>query len=170
MNAFRVIAIPSEVATEVRTSNKSPRYGHPASQKIASGYGPCRHCLRTFDVGKESRTLFTYDPFTDIEEVPLPGPIFIHTESCERYPENAGYPGDLLSHAAVMSGFAKGQRFITKVHVDNGGHEAAVEQLLQRSEVDYIEVRDKIAGCYDFRIERATNGTAAFAPEKELKC
>jgi len=170
MNAFRVIAIPSEVVTEVRTSNTSPRYGHPASKKIASGYGPCRHCLRTFNVGKESRTLFTYDPFTGIEEVPLPGPIFIHTESCERYPENAGYPSDLLSHAAVLSGYAKGQRLVTKVHVDKGGHEAAVDQLLESSDIDYIEVRDKIAGCYDFRIERATNGTAASGPEKELKC
>jgi hypothetical protein len=171
MNAFRVIAIPSEVATEVRTTNTSPRYGHPASQKIASGYGPCRHCLRTFNVGKESRTLFTYDPFTGIEEVPLPGPIFIHTENCERYPENAGYPSDLLGHAAILSGYAKGERLVTKVYVENnGGHEAAVEQLLHRSDIDYIEVRDKVAGCFDFRIERTTNGTAASGPEKELKC
>jgi hypothetical protein len=170
MNTFRVIAIPSEVATDVRTSNTSPRYGHPASKKIASGYGPCRHCLRTFNVGKEYGTLFTYDPFSGIEEVPLPGPIFIHTENCERYPENAGYPSDLLNHAAVLSGYAKGQRLVAKVHVDNGGHEAAVEQLLQRSDIDYIEVRDKIAGCYDFRIERATDGRAAAGPERELKC
>jgi hypothetical protein len=170
MNAFRVIAIPTEVATEVRTSNTSPRYGHPVSKKIASGYGPCRHCLRTFDVGKEYRTLFTFDSFAGIEEIPLPGPIFIHTENCERYPENAGYPSDLLSHAAVLSGYAKGQRLVAKISVDNGGHEAAVEQLLQRGDVDYIEVRDKIAGCYDFRIERATNGKAASGPEKELKC
>jgi hypothetical protein len=171
MNAFRVIAIPSEVATEVRTSDTSPRYGHPASKKIASGHGPCRHCLRTFDVGKEYRTLFTYDPFTGIEELPLPGPIFIHTENCERYPENAGYPSDLLSHAAILSGYAKGERLVNKVYVEsNGGHEAAVEQLLQRSDIDYIEVRDKVAGCFDFRIERATNGTAATGPEKELKC
>jgi hypothetical protein len=45
-----------------------------------------------------------------------------------------------------------------------------VEQLLQRSDIDYIEVRDKVAGCFDFRIERTTNGTAASGPEKELKC
>jgi hypothetical protein len=170
MNAFRVIAIPTEVAAEVRSSNTSPRYGHPASKKIASGYGPCRHCLRTFDVGKEYRTLFTFDPFAGIEEVPLPGPIFIHTENCERYPEDAGYPSDLLSHAAVLSGYAKGQCLVSKIYVDNGGHEAAVEQLLQRRDVDYIEVRDKVAGCYDFRIERATNGKAESGPEKELKC
>jgi hypothetical protein len=170
MNIFRVIAIASEVADEVRTSKTSPRYGHPASSAIASGHGPCRHCLRTFEVGKENRTLFTYDPFTGIEEVPLPGPIFIHAESCERYPENAGYPSDLLSHAAMLSGYAKGQRLVTRIYIDNGGHHAAVQQLLQRSDVDYIEVRDKVAGCYDFRIERATHGDAAAGPEKDLNC
>lgn len=29
-----------------------------------------------------------------------------------------------------------------------------VEELLQLPDVDYIEVRDLEAGCYDFRIER----------------
>jgi hypothetical protein len=155
MNQFRVIAIPTIIARQVRTSNKAPRYGHPAFTETAKGYGPCRHCLRTFDIGKESRTLFTYDAFEGIESVPLPGPIFIHTNDCERYPENGGYPRDLLSHAAVLSGYVKGQRLAAQLHAEKGSHEQAVQQLLQRSDVDYIEVRDKIAGCYDFRIERA---------------
>jgi hypothetical protein len=104
MIAIRVVAIPSEVAAQVRTSKKAPHYGHPAHTEVAGGYGPCRHCLRTFRVGEEQRTLFTYDPFDQIEQVPLPGPIFIHTEVCERYPENAGYPDDLRKHAAVQCG------------------------------------------------------------------
>jgi Protein of unknown function (DUF1203) len=31
---------------------------------------------------------------------------------------------------------------------------AAVRHLLERPDVDYIEVRDQTAGCFDFRIER----------------
>lgn len=158
MREYRVIAIPTEVVTEVRKSNKAPRYGHPAFTENASGYGPCRHCLRCFNVGKEYRTLFTYDAFSGIEDVPLPGPVFIHAENCPRYPEHAGYPHDLLTHAAVLSGYAKGQRLIAQVHAHDGGHEAAVQQLLQRADVDYIPVRDKIAGCYNFRIDRRANG------------
>lgn len=168
MNNYRVIAIPTEVAAEVRASNKAPNYGHPAHTEVASGYGPCRHCLRTFDVGHEDRTLFTYDPFTGIEEVPLPGPIFIHTDDCERYPENAGYPADMLDHPAVLSGYAKGQQLIAQVLAGSGNQETAVRQLLERRDVDYIEVRDKIAGCYDFRIERAND--KAPSPEKKFKC
>jgi hypothetical protein len=154
MTPIRVVAIPSAVVDEVRNSGKAPRYGHPAHTEVAKGYGPCRHCLHAFHVGAEQRTLFTYDPFTGIEQIPLPGPIFIHAEACERYPENAGYPEDLRKHAAVLDAYAKGQTLVAQRVADEGGHDAAVEDLLRLPGVDYIEVRDKNAGCYDFRIER----------------
>lgn len=154
MIPIRVIAILSAVAAQVRASKKAPRYGHPAHTEVAGGYGPCRHCLRTFHVGAENRTLFTYDPFDGIGQIPLPGPIFIHTEACERYAEDAGYPRDLRTHAAVLDAYTKGQRLVAQWHADAGGHDAAVQALLQLSDVSYIAVRDKEAGCYDFRIER----------------
>lgn len=156
MSNFHVIALPSEIAVQVRETGKSPRYGHPTQTQIATGYGPCRHCLRTFRVGEETRVLFTYDPFTGIEEVPLPGPILIHEHSCERYAQQAGYPEDMKPHAAVLNGYAKGQRLVERALV--GADEdkaAAVDRMLERPDVDYIEVRDQNAGCYDFRIERA---------------
>jgi len=170
MIAMRVIAIPTAVAETVRRTNLAPGYGHPAHTELASGYGPCRHCLRTFQVGQEHRTLFTYDPFHGIGRVPLPGPIFIHTDACTRYPEDGGYPEDMRPHAAVLDGYAKGQRLIAQIHVDDDSHEAALEQLLRRPDVAYVEVRDKIAGCYDFRVERVQRSDADAAVEKELEC
>ena len=170
MIPIRVVAIPSEVAAQVRTSKKAPGYGHPAHTEVASGYGPCRHCLRTFHVGAEQRTLFTYDPFDGIEQVPLPGPIFIHTEACERYPENAGYPDDLRKHAAVLNAYAKGQRLVARRHAEAGRHDVVVEELLQLPDADYIEVRDKKAGCYDFRIERSSGADAEATVVQEFKC
>jgi hypothetical protein len=160
MIAIRVVAIPSDIAAQVRASRKAPGYGHPAHIEVAAGHGPCRHCLRAFQIGVEQRTLFTYDSFDGIEEVPLPGPIFIHTEACERYPEDGGYPEALRKHAAVLNAYAKGQRLIARRYADAGGHDIAIEELLELPAVDYIEVRDKQAGCYDFRVERATGGSA----------
>src|SRR5260370_11825502 len=114
MSAIRVVAIPSEVAALVRASKRAPRYGHPAHTEVAGGYGPCRHCLRTFHIGAEQRTLFTYDPFDGIESVPLPGPIFIHTLASDRYPEDPPHPDDLRKHAAVLGAYAKGQRLVAQ--------------------------------------------------------
>ncbi|MGE5109473.1 MAG: DUF1203 domain-containing protein [Acidobacteriaceae bacterium] len=154
MKNYRVIAIPTKVANLVRTTEKAPGYGHPAHTEIASGHGPCRHCLKTFDIGNEHRTLFTYDPFHGIEEIPLPGPIFIHADGCSRYPEDGGYPQDMLSHSAVLNAYGKGQNLVARIIVAaNDGHENAVEELLRAEGVDYIEVRDREAGCFDFHIE-----------------
>jgi hypothetical protein len=148
--------LPSETAAQVRESGKSPRYGHPTQTQIATGYGPCRHCLHTFHVGEEKRILFTYDPFTGIETVPLPGPIFIHEQPCDRYPQDAGYPADLQPYAAVLNGYANGQKLVERALVSADEDKvAAVRHMLERPDVDYIEVRDQNAGCYDFRIERA---------------
>ena len=155
MSNYRIIAIPPKVADKVRATGKAPGYGHPAHVEIATGYGPCRLCLQTFRIGEESRILFTYDPFFGIEAIPLPGPVFIHAHRCERYPEHGGYPKEMMAHAAVLNAYAKGQNLVARVIVDaNDGHEAKVREVLNRSDVDYIEVRDREAGCFDFRVER----------------
>ena len=152
---FSVIAIPTKVATTVRETNRAPGYGHPAHTEIATGYGPCRHCLRTFQVGQERRILFTYDPFYALEQIPFPGPIFIHAAPCDRYLPDRGYPADMLDHAAVLNAFRRGQQLISRTIVQEPGkHNGAVLDLLSNEEVDYIEVRDLEAGCFDFRIER----------------
>ena len=153
---FRVIALSTETADQVRSSGKAPRYGHPAHTEIATGYGPCRHCLGAFQVGEENRILFTYDSFTGIEAVPLPGPVFIHQQPCARYSEMAGYPPDMKPYPVVLNAYANGQTLVDRKLLEAAeDKEGAVSLLLDRTDVDYIEVRDRTAGCFDFRIERA---------------
>jgi hypothetical protein len=154
MSSFRVVAIPTRTVNAVRTTLRSPGYGHPAHIETASGYGPCRHCLRTYTVGVDRRILFTYDPFEEIERLPLPGPVFIHAEACDRYPEDAGFPEDLRWHPLTLNAYGRGRRFLVREFVTDGGLEGVVEELFTRVDVDYIHVRDTEAGCYDFRIER----------------
>lgn len=157
MTAFRVLAIPTKVAELVRTTHRSPGYGHPAHTETAAGYGPCRHCLRTFRIGEEQRTLFTYDPFHGLEPFPLPGPVFVHAESCSRYPEDGPFPEDLRAHALTFAAYGRGRRLLEERHVTGGEVDEAVRQLFERADVDYVHVRDTDAGCYDFRVERGNS-------------
>lgn len=157
---FRTVAIPTATADRVRATGKSPGYGHPAVAGVATGYGPCRHCLRTFRVGEERRILFTLDPFHGVESLPLPGPVFIHEESCERWPEDAGFPGELRAHPLTLNAYGHGRRLQAQEYVTDGEVETAIERLFARPEIDYLHVRDTQAGCYDLRIERA-DGNAA---------
>src|SRR5713101_8572355 len=127
MARFRVIALPTEVANTVHSTNQAPRYGHPAYTSVATGHGPCRHCLGTFKVGEDQRTLFTFDPFDGLEPVPLPGPVFIHATECQRYPEDGGYPQALRPYPAILVAYARGQEVLTQVHVTEGRQESAIE-------------------------------------------
>jgi hypothetical protein len=155
MAQYKVVALSKELADQVRKTLKAPDYGHPAHTEVAGGYGPCRECLRTFHVGEEKRILFTYNPFRNVEKVPLPGPIFIHEQSCEPYPENAGFPSDLLDHAAVFNAYANGQKLVQRTFLSADEDKAtALDELFHRPDVDYVEVRDGEAGCFDFRAER----------------
>jgi hypothetical protein len=156
MHAYNVVAIGDTIADAVRKTMKSPRYGHPAHVELATGYGPCRQCLRTFAIGSERRILFTYDAFQGKEGLPLPGPVFIHEGNCERYPFNGGFPADMLPHGLTFNAYAAGRKLIAQRYATNSGIETQLQALLNDPQVDYIHVRDTEAGCYDFCIERAS--------------
>ena len=155
MISFHTVAIPTSAAEEVRATLASPGYGHPAHVEVAQGHGPCRHCLRTFRVGEERRILFTLDPFTSVEALPLPGPVYIHEDSCELYPIDGGFPDDLRSHVLTLEAYARGRKLQAQEYVEDGDVEAVIERLFARPEIDYIHVCDTEAGCFDLRIERA---------------
>jgi hypothetical protein len=161
MHGYRVVAVSDRTADAVRKTMKSPGYGHPAHAETATGYGPCRQCLRTFTAGTDRRILFTYDAFYGKEDLPLPGPVFIHEEPCERYIEGDGFPVDLLGHRLTLNAYARGRQFVASRYVSNGLVEPEVQRLLADANVDYIHVRDTIAGCYDFCIERATRNESS---------
>jgi hypothetical protein len=155
MPPYRVLAISEGTAEKVRATRKSPGYGHPVHAEIATGYGPCRLCLRDFEVGVERRLLFTFDPFHGLEPLPLPGPVFIHESECDRHPEHGGFPEDLFSHDLTLTAYARGRLHRAEERATGAEVEAAIERLLGRADVDYLHVRDTRAGCYDLRVERA---------------
>ncbi len=154
MIPIRVIAVSTEIAESVRTTMKDPRYGFPAYSEVATGGAPCRHCLRMISPG-ERWTLFTHDAFEGIEKLPLPGPVYVHAESCERYPEDGGFPAELRNSPRTLNAYARGGQLLAQEYVEDGNVDMGIENLLARKDTDYIHVRSTTAGCYTFRVERA---------------
>ncbi len=154
MTEIRVIALATETVKRVLETKSSPGYGHPAYTELAKGYGPCRHCLKTFRVGEELRTLFTCNPFYMVASLPAPGPVFIHTDGCERYDEMAGYPRELLHYPAIMDGYDSDQQLVARRTASGGNHELVLREMFENPAVRYVLVRDHEAGCFDFRVER----------------
>jgi len=155
MIQIRVVAIPTEVAEDVRATMKAPRFGFPAHEELSTDAAPCRHCLRLTKAGEDRRILFTYDRFAGIELNPQPGPIYIHAQSCPRYPENAGLPSELLSSPRTLEAYARGRKLIAQEYVTDGKFEPAIERLFALPEADYLQVHSTTAGCFTFRIERS---------------
>lgn len=154
MHDFRVIAIDETMATRVRRTLRAPFADHRAEPQVATGYGPCRLCLGRFEEGVDERILFTFDPFDGLEELPLPGPVFIHAEDCPGYPPDAGFPEPLRSLPLTLNAYGQGRTLVAQRYVTDGAVEPALSRLFRRSEVDYVHVRNSEAGCYICRIER----------------
>jgi Protein of unknown function (DUF1203) len=159
---FAVEALPQEVATYVRETGRDPMWGHSAVTEPATGFGPCRLCLRTFREG-ERRTLFTHDSFNGVAEFPQPGPVYIHEDDCERY-DGKGFPPDLRALKLTFEGIATGPRVIALERTDGDGVEAVIERLLHDRDVDFVNVRNTEAGCFVARIDREPrNGLSSAA-------
>jgi hypothetical protein len=155
MLPIRIVAIPTEVAQAVRATLRAPVYGFPAHAEVATDAAPCRHCLRTFEVGEARRILFTYDRFAGVESLPQPGPVYVHAEACTRYSEDAGFPKELRGSPRTLEAYAHGRRLLAQEFVSDGQFEPAIEKLFAIPGVDYLQVNSTTAGCFTFRITRA---------------
>ena len=155
MQLIKVVAIPTEIAETVRLTMKAPGYGFPALLEMGEDDAPCRHCLKLIAAGKEKRILFTYDRFSGVEELPQPGPIYIHEENCPRYAEDAGIPEELRTSPRTLEAYARGRRLVGQEYVNARSFELTIQLLFSRTEVNYLQVHSTTAGCFTFRIERA---------------
>jgi hypothetical protein len=154
MAGFRVLPIDPLLVDSVRNTLKSPQYGHPAHVELATGYGPCRACLKQFRTGEESRILFTYNPFQGLDEYPSPGPVFIHEKACASYDEPREFPQEMRSLPLTLEAYGEDRWIIARERPSADEIELSVERLLHASGVRYIHVRNTEAGCYIARIER----------------
>jgi hypothetical protein len=156
MQTIRIVAIQTEVAEAVRSTMRAPVYGFPAHLEVATDAAPCRHCLHLIEPGDTQRILFTYDRFSGIESRPQPGPVYVHADPCPRYAENAGFPEELRNSPRTLEGYAGGRCLVAQEYVTDGEFEPAIERLFSHPQIDYLQVQSTTAGCFTFRIERAT--------------
>ncbi len=132
---------------------RSPHYNHPIHAEKATGYGPCRLCLRTFEVGTDERLLFTYQPFTDPEALPAPGPVFIHRARCERY-DASTLPQTLRPLPLALDGYGGSGTLLVQRRVGTSPFEAVLEGVFEDQNVRYAHLRNAEAGCFIARIDR----------------
>jgi hypothetical protein len=155
MKGFRVVALDPATAEEVRTTLRTPMWGYPATVETATGYGPCRTCLRMFAIGSERRILFTHDPFAGLEPYPLPGPVYIHERRCAPYADPTRFPPALRPLSMTFNAYGRGRELRAQAYVSNGDVEGAAAQLLADPHVAYVHARNTDVGCFLLQLDRA---------------
>jgi hypothetical protein len=132
----------------------SPHGNLPAFRSVATGYGPCRSCLQTFKQLEEERIYLSYDPFAGVSDLPLPGPVFIHSESC---PEHLGhsFPVELFDIPMLLEGFGDNSRLMATKKVRPESVDEQVESMLNTVGVNFIHIRNGEAGCFIAKIIRS---------------
>lgn len=148
---YKVVPIPSEIIRSVRENMKSPQYGHPAFASLATGYGPCRSCLKTFEEGKEERILFTYNSFEGLSGLPSPGPVFIHKDICAEFAGD-GYPPEILDLPQLFEAFGAESELLRREPIERDNIDAQIERLLAIEGAKFINIRNSEAGCYIGRV------------------
>lgn len=150
---YHISAIPTALVEQVRATGRAVAYPHPLHRELAAGTGPGRHCLDTFRVGEEERILFTHQPFSDPDALPVPGPVFIHALGCPRY-EGDVFPDALRVLPLALDGFGERGLLRVQVRIADGRVEPAIEALLANREVRYLHLRHGQAGCFIARVDR----------------
>jgi hypothetical protein len=151
--SFRVISLAPELVASVRRERRSPQFGHPAIAEVATGTGPCRSCLRLFEVGREERLLFTHRPTVGPGTPGAPGPVFVHAADCDRF-EGDGFPDDLRRLPIIVEGRTGDGRVLRADLAPGAAATALIEATLADPEVEFLFLRHGEAGCHIARAER----------------
>jgi Protein of unknown function (DUF1203) len=155
MRKLKIVAMASETVEQVRKTMKAPGYGFPAHREVTAGRAPCRHCLKLIRPQEEELILFTYDAFQGQGVPPMPGPVYVHASSCERYSDTGEIPEEYRGQPLTLEAFAANRERLAEQRTTGSSEATVLEELFERSETKYVHVRSTSAGCYLFRVERA---------------
>lgn len=105
-------------------------------------------------MNQEELLLFTYDPFQEVGAPPLPGPVYIHAEECQRSSGGRSFPEEYRGRLLTLAAYGDGRKLLEEIQLSHGNEDEEAERLFANPEVKYIHVRSTEAGCYLFRLER----------------
>ncbi len=150
-------AMPADQARAYWTG-AADAYGHLPEMHVSAGDGvPCRHCLQNVAEG-ERYLILAYRPFPRPQPYAETGPIFLHAEPCERYPETDCVPPMILSREPrLLKGYGKNDRIVYGTGQIAASAEVvdAAARILARDDIRYVHVRSALNNCFTCRVDRA---------------
>lgn len=156
MPPIKFVALPTDLVRALQ-DGKPDAYGLAPERRVSDGVGvPCRHSLTVVPEG-EPYLIVAHRPFPALQPYAETGPIFVHAERLERYPETDALPPALASPQYIVRGYGHDDRIVygTGAVVETGAIPARASALLERDDIAYVHVRSASNNCYQCRIDRA---------------
>jgi hypothetical protein len=146
--------IPPADLDQIRSAGVDEAGNRPTVQADTTGGNPLRCCLRETLPG-EGVLLIAYTPPGTRGAYAERGPVFIHAERCGGYLAPDRYPPALSHRQQVVRAYDRDGRIADGVLVSNGEHATAViGELLGRTDVALVHLRNVGYGCYNFAVRR----------------
>ena len=159
MKQFKIVPLSKEYAKQIREAGMDD-FGHPVTEQVATGRGPCRISLKPFAVGKDMRLLLSHSPFSIDNAFNQPGPIFINKKDVEAYSDIYRFPPEIKAdkehfHLTLIGYDALQMMVVSQLVGDDDVDELIIKIFEQYPEIEYLHARSAEACCYICRIERA---------------
>ena len=159
MKQFKIVPLSKEYAKQIREAGMDD-FGHPVTEQVATGRGPCRVSLKPFAVGTDMRLLLSHSPFSIDNAFNQPGPIFINKKDVEPYSDIYRFPPEIKAdkehfHLTLIGYDALQMMVVSQLVGDDDVDELIIKIFEQYPEIEYLHARSAEACCYICRIERA---------------
>lgn len=153
--AFAIDAIPAERLEQIRRAGIDDA-GDPFTPFVNPDPdgAPLRCCLRDARTG-ERLVLIAYRPADTAGAYREIGPVFVHADPCEGYPERNAYPEGFRPRDQVFRAYSHDGRIHDAVLIRGAEAETAIEKLLDDPDIATLHSRNVLHGCYMFAINRA---------------
>jgi hypothetical protein len=144
--------VPASELERIRCNGHDDFGNAVVSRPSEDGGEPLRCCLTLARAG-EQITLVGHRPMTAGGPYAEIGPVFVHVADCPA-PVTDGFPIDYRDRQAVLRPYDVVGQMLDGVVAEPGTSETELKRLFEDPAVDTVQVRNVVAGCWNFTVRR----------------
>lgn len=153
MTTLEFLPVPAADLIRIRQAGQDD-FGNLAVSKRSEPGLPLRCCLR-LSVQGENVALIAFQPSSLGGPYAEVGPVFIHANPCQELPSKNLFPADFRDRRAVLRPYDVSGQMMDGLLVEPGGSETGLTTQFDDPRVALVQVRNVIAGCWNFSVCRA---------------
>lgn len=145
--------VPPAALDRIRTTGADD-FGNPVVPRSHPAGAPLRCCLRLSKDG-ERLLLIAHRPSELGGPYAEVGPVFVHADRCPGYETVHAFPADFRARRAILRPYDAAGLMLDGVVAEPGESERLVREMFTDPRVDHVQVRNVVAGCWNFSVRRA---------------